>query len=69
MTGGNSLVSKMPHACEHHGNTSLIGCCNNFSVSHGAARLNHTASALIHHHIQAISEGEKGVAGYHCIFE
>ena len=57
-------MPEVPYTCEHHHHAPLIRRINHFLITHRAARLNDAGGACINHHIQAIAEGEKCVAGY-----
>ena len=56
-------MPKVPHTREHHRHAAFIGGVNHFLVAHRAAGLNHAGGALVHHHVQAVAEREKRVAG------
>ncbi len=58
-------MAEVAHAGEHHGHAALVGGVNDFLVAHGAARLGDAGSACIDHHVQAVAEGEEGIAGHH----
>ncbi len=59
----NRLMPEVAHAAEHHGHTALVGGGDDLVVAHGATGLDDAGGALVHHHIQAVTEREEGVAG------
>ena len=55
-------MAEVAHAGEHHGHAALVGGVDHFLVAHRAAGLDHAGRARVHHHVEAVAEGEKGVA-------
>jgi hypothetical protein len=62
-------MPKVPHAREHHSHVSFIRRVNHFLIAHRSTGLNHACRALVHHHIQAIAEWEKRIAGHHGVLQ
>ncbi|MEY5022273.1 MAG: hypothetical protein RIS72_848 [Pseudomonadota bacterium] len=62
-------MAEVAYTRKDHGHTALVGCSNDFWVTHRAARLNDAIGACVYHHIQAITEREEGVAGHHGILQ
>ena len=58
-------MAEVAHAAEHHGHAALVGGVNHFLVAHRAAGLDDAGGACIHHHVEAVAEGEEGVARHH----
>src|SRR3990167_5555810 len=59
---GLSSMSEVAHAAEHHGHATLVGGVDHFLVTHAAAGLDHAGRARVHHDVEAVAEGEEGVA-------
>ena len=55
-------MAEVAHAAEHHGHAALVGGGDHLVVAHGAAGLDDAGGALVHHHVQAVTEREPGVA-------
>ena len=55
-------MAEVPHTAEHHCHAAFVGRVDDFLVAHGAAWLDHAGCACIHHHIQAVTEREEGIA-------
>ena len=56
-------MTEVTHTREHHRHAALIRCVDDFLVAHGAAGLGHARCARVHHHVEAVAEGEESVAG------
>src|SRR5512135_330538 len=59
------LVAEMPHAGEYHRHAVLIGGGDDFLVPHGAAGLDHRGDASLGGRVNAVAEGEEGIACHH----
>jgi len=59
----NASMAEMPHTTEHHRHATLVGRSDHLVVAHGATGLDDTGGTCIDHHVQAVAEGEEGVAG------
>ena len=62
-------MAEVAHAGEHHGHAALVGGVDHFLVAHRAAGLGHAGCARIDHHVQAVAEGEEGIAGDHGVLQ
>ena len=56
-------MAEVAHAGKHHRHAALIRRVDDFLVAHRAAGLDDAAGACVHHHVQAVAEGEEGIAG------
>jgi hypothetical protein len=57
----NASVAEVPIAGEYHRDAALVGCGNDFVVTHTAAGLDHRDRAGVDHNIEAISEREERI--------
>jgi hypothetical protein len=53
----------MAHAGQHHGDAGGVGRCNDFVITHRAARLDHRRGARRDQSLKAIGEWEKRIRG------
>jgi hypothetical protein len=56
-------MTEVPYAGRHHHHAAFVCGGNHFSVAHAATGLDDAAGADIDDHIEAVTEGEKGIAG------
>jgi len=63
LVGNQRLMFKMSDARKYHGNAVFVSGVNDFLVAHAAAGLDDAVGSCVHDNVQAVSEGEEGVAG------
>ena len=59
------LVPEMSHSGEQHGDTGLVGRCNNFVVADRAAGLDDSGYAGFSSGIDTVAEREEGITGHY----
>lgn len=61
-------MPKMAHASEDHRDAGAVCCLDDFRITHRAAGLNNGSNTSARRNLNAIGEGEEGVASEHSTF-